>query len=157
MLSMNKDQSTRMMTRARRNTLGDLLTRTAMKYPDKWAFTYKNRKLTYKELDGLVNQTANGLIHQGIERGDKLAILSKNNLDFVIVIFAVARICAVLVPINYMLKEKDIAYILQHAVIVGVFVTEEYTTILDETIKDGTIKSRFLLEAENSKGEWVTL
>lgn len=71
MLYTNKDHSTTMITRARRNTLGDLLTRTAVKYPDKWAFTFKSRKVTYKQLDDLVNQTAHGLIQDGVVKGDQ--------------------------------------------------------------------------------------
>src|SRR5690625_7999514 len=96
MLHTNKDHPTTMITRARRNTLGDLLTRTAVKYPDKWAFTFKSRKVTYKQLDDLVNQTAHGLIQDGVVNGDRLAILSKNSLDFVITVIAVARDGAVL-------------------------------------------------------------
>src|SRR5690625_7417785 len=117
MLHTNKDHPTTMITRARRNTLGDLLTRTAVKYPEKCAFTYKSRKVTYKELDDLVNQTAHGLIQDGITKGNRLAILSKNSLDFVITLFAVARIGAVLFLIIYMLNENDISYIYRHDIV----------------------------------------
>src|SRR5690625_3925521 len=145
MLHTNKDNPTTMITRARRNTLGDLLTRTAVKYPEKWAFTYKSRKVTYKELDDLVNQTAHGLIQDGITKGNRLAILSKNSLDFVITLFAVARIGAVLIPINYMLKEKDISYILQHANVKGLFAAEEYTTILEKAAKGVMLSHKSIL------------
>jgi len=157
MLHTNKDHPTTMITRARRNTLGDLLTRTAVKYPEKWAFTYKSRKVTYKELDDLVNQTAHGLIQDGITKGNRLAILSKNSLDFVITLFAVARIGAVLIPINYMLKEKDISYILQHANVKGLFAAEEYTTILEKAAKDVMITNQYLLETREQKEGWTTL
>src|SRR5690625_4575234 len=157
MLHTNKDHPTTMITRARRNTLGDLLTRTAVKYPEKWAFTYKSRKVTYKELDDLVNQTAHVLIQDGITKGNRLAILSKNSLDFVITLFAVARIGAVLIPINYMLKEKDISYILQHANVKGLFAAEEYTTILEKAAKDVMITNQYLLETREQKEGWTTL
>lgn len=157
MLRKNKDHPTTMITRARRNTLGDLLTRTAVKYPDKWAFTFKSRKVTYQELDDLVNQTAHGLIKDGIVKGDRLAILSKNSLDFIIVTFAVARIGAVLIPINYMLKEKDIRYILLHAEVKGLFAAEEYTPVLDVAAKEVSITFRYMLEVEDSCSGWINL
>src|SRR5690625_2298979 len=94
--------------RARRNTLGDLLMRSVARFPEKRAFTYKNRHVTYEQLNELVNKTANGLKARGVKQGDRLAILSKNNLDFVVVTFALAKMGVVLIPISYMMKGNDI-------------------------------------------------
>ncbi len=158
MLKLN-DTDTKMIQRARRNTLGDLLTRTSARVPDKQAFIYQKRQVTYKKLDELVNKTANGLMNDGIKKGDRLAILSKNSLDFVIVMFAVARIGAVFIPINYMLKNKDIAYILNHAEVTGLFASDAYTDILDEAIIEANIKNPicYLTEADASKESWKSL
>lgn len=111
----------KLIQRTRRNTLGDLLTRTVSRYRDKLALVYNDRQVTYRELNDLVNRTANGLRKRGVKKGDRLAMYSKNNLDFVIVEFALARLGAVLIPINFMLKENDISYILNHAKAVGIF------------------------------------
>src|SRR5690606_12949700 len=104
----------KLIQRTRRNTLGDLLTRTVSRYRDKLALVYNDRQVTYRELNDLVNRTANGLRKRGVKKGDRLAMYSKNNLDFVIVEFALARLGAVLIPINVMFKENDISYILNH-------------------------------------------
>lgn len=160
MKNIHHDQSATLIKRARRNTLGDLLTRTVARYPDKLAFTYKNRSVTYLELYHLVNQTAHGLMKEGIKKGDKLALLSKNNLDFVIINFAVAKIGAVLIPINYMLTEKDIGYILNHAEVDGLFATTEYAETLDQSAKESTITHRYLLEtisSESTRDGWIAL
>lgn len=153
------DTETKMIQRARRNTLGDLLTRTSARVPDKQAFIYQKRQVTYKELDELVNKTANGLVNDGIKKGDRLAILSKNSLDFVIVMFAVARIGGVFIPINYMLKNKDIAYILEHAEVTGLFASDAYTDILDEAIIEANIQNPicYLTESDASKESWKSL
>lgn len=105
----------RILQRARRNTLGDLLARTRERNPDKFAIAYKNERLNYEELDNLVNQTARAFLLDGISKGDMIIVMSKNSLDFVVVNFALARIGAVMVPINYMLNTEDIRYIIEHA------------------------------------------
>src|SRR5690625_6868057 len=92
------------------------------------------------------------MINEGIKKGDRLAILSKNSLDFVVVMFAVARIGAVFIPINYKLKNQDIAYILSHAEVSGVFASEEYIKVLDDAAKniDLTNHHRFLRSEEHT-------
>lgn len=145
--------------RTRRNTLGDLLTRTVARTPEKLAFIYKNRKVTYKQLDELVNKTANGLRERGIEKDDHIAIFSKNNLDFIVVMYAVARIGAVLIPINFMLQESDIAYILGHANAKGIFTEKEHVDTIEEAIKDYDMPYKFIIETSEQikvKG-WETI
>lgn len=159
MLNMSEHQSTSMMNRARRNTLGDLLTRTAARNPHKQAFTFKERTVTYEQLDELVNQTAHGMLEKGIQKGDRLALLSKNSLDFVVVVFAAAKIGAVTIPINYMLRKNDIAYILKHAEVTALFSAKEYTDILDEATSETerNIEHYYVLEEFASIGTWQPL
>lgn len=156
MLNMSEHQSTSMMNRARRNTLGDLLSRTVARNPHKQAFTFKERMVTYEQLDELVNQTAYGMLEKGIQKGDRLALLSKNSLDFVIVIFAAAKIGAVTIPINYMLTKNDIAYILNHAEVTALFSAKEYTDILQEAIEeaDRSIEHYYVLEESGPFEQW---
>src|SRR5690625_3253322 len=150
MTHMSTDQREASIQRARRNTLGDLLSRSALRDPDKLAFIYKQRKITYQQLDNLVNQTAHGLINNGVKKGDRFALLSKNNLDFIIVMFALARIGAVFIPINYMLKEGDISYILEHAQVAGLFAEKTYIRTLDEASKNLPIEHRYVIETDES-------
>src|SRR5699024_5857965 len=156
---VEQNQSAEVIIRARRNTLGDLLTRTTARNPDKMAFIFKERKVTYQELEDLVNQTAHGLRDSGIQKGDRLAILSKNSLDYIIVIFAAARLGAVLVPINYMLTEKDISYILSHSEITGMFASETYMEIMDDAAKEAEIvvQHRYVMEAVSNMDHWISL
>ena len=147
-----------MIQRASRHTLGDLLTRSVARYPTKQAFVFNDRKVTYEQFDQLVNQTAHGLKARGIQKGDRLAILSKNNLDFVIITFALARMGAVLIPVNYMLTEKDIQYILEHAEAVGYFAEETYMKVIDAAAKDLNIPHRIAIETDYvDRNGWDTL
>ncbi len=131
---------------ARRNTLGDLLTRTRERFPEKFAIAYRGTRLTYAELDDMVNQTAHGFLADGMQIGDMVAVLSKNSLDFVIVNFALARVGAVMIPLNYMLTTQDIEYILNHAGVSGLLAAREYANVLDEAAGKLDIRFRYLMD-----------
>jgi fatty-acyl-CoA synthase len=100
---------------ARRHTLGDLLHRSAARHPDKPAITCGAVRWSYREFDLLCDRVAAGLAERGVSQGDRIAILVRNSHAFAALRFALARLGAVLVPINFMLKAEEAAYILRHA------------------------------------------
>lgn len=159
MFNLEKQSEAEMIMRARRNTLGDILTRTTARHPEKLAFIFQERQVTYQQLEDLVNQTAQGFRTAGIQKGSRLAILSKNSLDYVIVTFAAARLGAVLIPINYMLKEKDIRYMLDHSEATCLLASEEYTGTLDQAAEAAgiVIQQRYVLETASSHNDWICL
>jgi fatty-acyl-CoA synthase len=99
----------------RRQTLGDVLRRTAQRFPSKTAIICATTQWTYAEFDALVSRLAAGLSTLGIQQGERVAVLARNSHGFAAMRFALARIGAVLVPINFMLKADEVAYILRHA------------------------------------------
>jgi fatty-acyl-CoA synthase len=103
----------------RSHTLGDLLRRTAARLPDKPAIRCGETAWTYREFDAVVNRLANGLAAgragAPVQAGDRVAVLSRNSHAFAALRFALARLGAVLVPINFMLNADEVAYILKHA------------------------------------------
>jgi fatty-acyl-CoA synthase len=100
---------------ARRQTLGDLLRRSARRVPERMALSCGVQQWSYAELDGVVDRLCASLLGLGIGVGDKVAILSRNSHAFIAIRFALARAGAVLVPINFMLNADEIAYILGHS------------------------------------------
>ena len=100
---------------ATRHTLGDLLRRTRRRFPNKLAIRCGNVDWTYAEFDDVCNQLAAGLGRRGVEIGDRVAVISRNSHAFAALRFALARLGAVLVPINFMLSAEEARYILQHA------------------------------------------
>lgn len=98
---------------ARQQSLGDVLRRTAQRMPAKPAIVFDGTTWTYAELDAICNRVANAFIARGVQPGDRVAILSRNSSSFVAIRFALARIGAVLVPINFMLNASEIAFILR--------------------------------------------
>ena len=93
-----------MDTSITRQTLGDLLRRTAGRVPEKSAIVCGEVHWTFREFDTVVNRLANGLTARGVGLGDRVAILSRNSHAFAALRFALARLGAVLVPINFMLN-----------------------------------------------------
>ena len=99
----------------RRQTIADALHRTARRLPNKLAIACGNVRWTYAEFDALVDRLAAGVARLDVAQGDKVAVLARNSHGFAALRFALARRGAVLVPINFMLKADEVAYILRHA------------------------------------------
>ncbi len=98
-----------------RQTLADLLRRTASRLPNKTAIVCGDRRFSWREFDALVGRLAAGLHAAGVAAGDPVAVLARNSHGFAALRFALARLGAVLVPVNFMLVADEAAYILRHA------------------------------------------
>ncbi|MDO7604891.1 MAG: AMP-binding protein, partial [Burkholderiaceae bacterium] len=99
----------------RSQTIADVLRRTATRVPNKTAIICGETQWTYAALSARVDRLAAGLLATGIRPGDSVAVLARNSHGFVAMRFALARMGAVLVPINFMLKSHEVAYILRHS------------------------------------------
>lgn len=105
---------------ARRSTLADLLRRSAAREPGKLALVFGGVRQTFAELDATVSRAANALADHGIRRGDRVLVLAHNSHGFVVAYFALARLGAISVPVNFMLGAEEIAYVLAHSGAVAV-------------------------------------
>ncbi|RZI43200.1 long-chain-fatty-acid--CoA ligase [Herbaspirillum sp. HC18] len=97
----------------RQHTLGDILRRTALRVPDKIAIVCGNVQWTYAEFNRICTRLADALSASGVQFGDRVAILSRNSHAFAAMRFALARMGAVMVPINFMLNADEVAFILK--------------------------------------------
>jgi fatty-acyl-CoA synthase len=98
-----------------RQTLGDLLRRSARRLPHKLAIRCGSTDWSFAELDRVADRFAAGLAGLNVQLGDRVAVLARNSHAFVALRFALARLGAVIVPINYMLNAGEVKYILDHA------------------------------------------
>jgi fatty-acyl-CoA synthase len=108
----------------RQHAAGDLLRRTALRYPGKLAVVAGQRRVSYADFDAAANRCANALAARGVTKGDKIALLSHNSWQYAVLVFGTARLGAVLVPVNFMLGAAEIAYILRHSGATGM-ITED--------------------------------
>jgi long-chain acyl-CoA synthetase len=91
-------------------TIPQALTRSARNFPDHTALNYMGKKITYKELDGLVNRFARALSDHGIKPADKVAVCLPNIPQVIITNLAVLRIGAVAVQNNPLYTERELTY-----------------------------------------------
>ncbi|MDI3257044.1 MAG: acyl-CoA synthetase [Kyrpidia sp.] len=141
--------------RARRHTIGDTLRRSRARHPDKLALKWKGESVTYRELDERVNRLANGLLAAGVAKGDRIAILSKNCLDFVILWFAAARTGAVFVPVNFMLGADEVRYILEHSESAGFFAAPDLLETAEKAAEGlDFVRFRGVVDTAESRGPW---
>jgi fatty-acyl-CoA synthase len=115
MSAHQQDGSLPDVRRARSQGLGDVLHRTAARLPGKPALVHGDVRLSYAELDATVNRTAHALAARGLAKGDRLALLSHNCWQFVVLSFATAKLGVLLVPVNFMLGKDEVAFILEHS------------------------------------------
>ncbi|MCP3959776.1 MAG: long-chain fatty acid--CoA ligase [bacterium] len=92
---------------------GDLLTRNARIDGDAEGLVMGAERLTWRQTDARANRLAWALRKRGLERGDRVAILSHNCVPFVEALFALARSGLVAVPINSRLTAGEVASILE--------------------------------------------
>jgi fatty-acyl-CoA synthase len=83
--------------------------------PEQVAVIDGDRQLTFAELHQRVNATAIALADLGVGVGDIVALLQYNRVEFLEVLFAVNRIGAAFLPLNYRLAPAEWQYILQHS------------------------------------------
>lgn len=95
-----------------RVAIGDIPRRVAVLHPDKIAFIDGERRVTHLEFDQRCNQFARYLLGRGFKKGDAIACLCMNSLDFIVAAFGIAKAGLVWVPMNVLLKRPQLDYIL---------------------------------------------
>ncbi len=90
--------------------LSVFLEESAKRRANKEAIVFNDTRLTFAQLNGAANQVANGLKKAGIQKGDKVALSCLNIPYFPIVYYGILKAGAVVVPLNVLLKRREIAY-----------------------------------------------
>jgi long-chain acyl-CoA synthetase len=122
----------------------DMLARTAARCAERVAVVCQEVNLTYRELDALVNACANALLEQGIRKGETVALLMTNRPEYVIAWFALARIGALLSPLNPSYKEREVAYQLSNCDAVAVVVQREMLPLV-QAVREETPLLRMVI------------
>jgi long-chain acyl-CoA synthetase len=91
-------------------TISEALSRAAKNFPQHTALNYMGKKITYRALDGLVNQFARALQDLGVQPGNKVAVCLPNIPQVIIANMAIFRIGAATVQNNPLYTERELAY-----------------------------------------------
>ena len=103
------------------------------------------RKLTNRELLDRVDAVAAGLTELGVGRGDVVAILLYNHLEFLETAFAVNRVGAAFLPLNYRLSPEEWRYIIDHSGAVALLSESEFRPAVEQLALPA-LKHRLLLD-----------
>ncbi len=95
--------------------IGEIINVNAAKYPNKLALKDMRRQLTFKELNERTNKLANGLLKSGLKKGDKIAVLSNNSVEFMEIFAAAAKVGFIIVPLSFRLHPDDISFIINNS------------------------------------------
>jgi long-chain acyl-CoA synthetase len=91
-------------------TMPEFLEKTAMKFPERTAFMFLGREISFNEFNALVNRFARSLSDLGIRPGERVALLLPNIPQIAIAYYAIWRVHAIAVPINPLYTDKEIAH-----------------------------------------------
>ena len=116
--------------------LSDLIDRNAAFAPGKPALRFGGSTLSYQDFAARIAATARALKSQlGIGRGDRVAILSANHPDFLVLLYACARLGAMLVPLNWRLALPEQVFILTDASVKAFVVEEAFAAVLPPLLR----------------------
>jgi long-chain acyl-CoA synthetase len=107
-----------------------LLRMAAERTPDRPAIIYHDLVLTYREVVSMVNCVANGLRGLGLQKGDRLCLLTLNRPEYTVTFIAAASIGAVVSPMNPAYKEREIGYQLENSESSAILIQRELVPLL---------------------------
>src|SRR5947208_15466494 len=82
---------------------------------DAAAVEFRNRTLTFGEIDERSNRVAHLFAQRGLKAGDRLCVYLVNCLELIDIYLACVKLGVIFVPINILYKEREIAHILGHS------------------------------------------
>jgi fatty-acyl-CoA synthase len=111
--------------------LSDLIDRNAAFAPDRSAIHFAGATLTFAAFSERIAAAARALKSQlGVGRGDRLAILSLNHPDYLVLLYACARLGAMLVPLNWRLAAPEQVFILSDASVKALVVEKGFAAVI---------------------------
>src|SRR5918993_4428012 len=118
--------------RARRNTIGDAVRRSAALNPEKDAVLFSGRRWSYAELSAGANRVANALLARGLEKGDRVAAYGMNSDAYVLLWLGCVRAGLVHVSVNFHLTGDELLYILNQSGSKALFYDPQFQANVEE-------------------------
>ena len=113
-------------------TLNEMLARSVERFGNKPALIFKGETTTFAQFQDRVEHCAAGLAELGIGKGDTFGIVMRNCPEFVILSFALSRLGAIAVPVNFLEKPERVAYIFNDAEVKGCLTSKDFLRSIRE-------------------------
>ncbi len=122
-------------------SMADLFEESAERVPDVDAIRYFDETISYRELNDLADRFCTLLASRGVEKGDRVAVYTQNNPQFLVVQYGAWKRGAIVLPINPMLKQKELDYHLNDSgAKVLVCLESLYESVAKEVVPDTTVE-----------------
>jgi fatty-acyl-CoA synthase len=111
--------------------LGDILRRHAAVRGDKTAYVIGADRVTYAAFHARSNQLARALARQGVRRGDRIAVMAPNRVEYPIIYFAAIKLGAIVVPVSSRFTAAEVTAVVSHAEAVTFLVAPEFAALVE--------------------------
>ena len=135
-------------------TLGQILDQTVARYPETPAVVYADRdyRQTWREFAADVDMLAKGLMAMGVVKNEKVAVWATNVPHWVTLMFATAKIGAVLLTVNTNYKTTEVEYLIQQSDTENLFIIDgfrdtDYISIINELVPELKTQPRGMLKS----------
>jgi acyl-CoA synthetase (AMP-forming)/AMP-acid ligase II len=136
--------------------LGMYLARSASFWGDRPAIVFRDRKITYRELELRSNRLAHALLALGLKRGDRVAVVSPNRPEIVELECALYKAGLVKVALNSRLAPQELADALANAEPVACLAGPQHRAMVEEALAGlPSIEHRIAFDPEGGIGEWL--
>lgn len=115
--------------------IGGVLASRAQMMGDKIGFVHGDRSISFREMNNRANAFAEFLTDKGIRKGDKIALLCKNNEDVVAAFFGAAKLGVITVMVNWRLQVAELQYIVEHSDAKLLIFDEVFSSVVQELIQ----------------------
>ena len=106
--------------------VGKILEESVAKFEDKVALLFEDERISFRELDRLVNNLSAGLIGEGVKKGDCVATFLPDAMEIALSYYAILKIGAIHAPLDMRLKEEEVKLIFNDAKPVAVITTSQF-------------------------------
>jgi len=132
-------------------TIGQMLNEIAAKYPNNIALVYSDSDIrhSYNSFLSEINRAARGLITMGIKKGDRVALWAPNSPEWIISQMALAKIGAIVVPVDHGAEKKDLLYILEQSGSRSIIMAKELE--LDRELQEN-LKNTIVIDEKPNTG-----
>lgn len=132
--------------------LNEVLKHSIDRFPEREMLVFEDRRITYKEFYQLVTKAAANLQNRfQFKKGDRLAILSNNTVEFCISIFAASYLGGIVVPLNTRLRPAELQFMLKNSGTNVLIVEDVLADLAEESIQLADIDIQVFVTGKQSK------